>query len=559
MKRYLLVILSVVMFGCSNATKQDPSDLYTVDEKGEADIVAYQREELSLVMNEIQAYALPEGYTCTPLLLSDDQKVYVEAYQNVTNMRYLGVYYLDSKRYETIDVLEDKNAVVGVVASNQERVIFEEYQKNTKVVTYYQYVVAERKYYRLFDSQDVPSNHFSSGFIKDKEVMFSIFDAEQGGNQIVLYNLETGSRKVVEKSNSSHPVAYLNEWYYLRRNEESHKAELIKYDGSKKVIHQAKSSDESFSGLYTNEESLLLTIQDNNVVTCLKVDSKQKKLEVLFTTNWLEQGQLRGNYFYWIASKEGNQSERSKYYVVEVGKKTKYEYKGNSLLLTEKGIVTFTEPDTRIQYATFQDNKDDSNNEENNKKEEEKADKTVMLDMNQFVQENAYYCGPAVIQMVLHYFGIDKSQSELAEVMHTDKVTGTEYVDMARVLNTYIFNKETVDDKEAGFRVQVLQTATMNEESFKLLETRIKDNIDNKYPVIIAANLSKLYPDKPVANHFLLCIGYVQKYGSEEIEYYYFIDPYYGVQDPTYKGLKKFTVEEVYNAVKNNSEPAYIW
>ena len=68
-----------------------------------------------------------------------------------------------------------------------------------------------------------------------------------------------------------------------------------------------------------------------------------------------------------------------------------------------------------------------------------------------------------------------------------------------------------------------------------------------------------LYADQVVANHFVVCSGYVLKHNSDEVAFYYIMDPYYKVQDTTYQGLKVFTPEEVFEAVVENVEPAYIW
>src|SRR3989344_9346488 len=42
-----------------------------------------------------------------------------------------------------------------------------------------------------------------------------------------------------------------------------------------------------------------------------------------------------------------------------------------------------------------------------------------------YLQDNAYFCGPAVIQMVLASFGIKRSQAQLAKKARTNDETGT--------------------------------------------------------------------------------------------------------------------------------------
>ena len=74
------------------------------------------------------------------------------------------------------------------------------------------------------------------------------------------------------------------------------------------------------------------------------------------------------------------------------------------------------------------------------KREQSETDdehKQNKLPIVQSMQETSYYCVPACIQMALRYHAIESTQQHLAQQLHTDPVTGTEYVDMARVLNSY--------------------------------------------------------------------------------------------------------------------------
>lgn len=62
------------------------------------------------------------------------------------------------------------------------------------------------------------------------------------------------------------------------------------------------------------------------------------------------------------------------------------------------------------------------------------------------------HCGPACLQMVLHYFGINETQKHLARFARTNNMHGTSIRDMIRVLRSYGFkvimkrNATTFDD-----------------------------------------------------------------------------------------------------------------
>ena len=161
--------------------------------------------------------------------------------------------------------------------------------------------------------------------------------------------------------------------------------------------------------------------------------------------------------------------------------------------------------------------------------------------------------------MVLDYKGITKSQSELAKEMNTSSKTGTEYVDLARVANKYVFNQESVSDGEAGYRVQTLPIGSMSFEQKTLLNQRLKQNVDDDYPSFVAIDNKAMYETLSVGNHMIVIIGYNLNPSTYDVESYIFIDPSYVIQDDVYGGLKVVSLEDLYEAVYMNEEPAYVY
>lgn len=183
----------------------------------------------------------------------------------------------------------------------------------------------------------------------------------------------------------------------------------------------------------------------------------------------------------------------------------------------------------------------------------------INIQLVQSVQEKGYFCVPACLQMVLHHHGLHVSQEQLAKEMNTSQVTGTEYVDLVRVANKYIFEKETAEPVGAGYRVQTLERNVYNTEIYKTFESRVKTDISTGDPLFVAIDNHSLYPELESANHMVLVTGYSVYAGTDNIAYYYIMDPSYLVQDPVYGGVKIVTAEELMNAITRNVEPAYIW
>lgn len=189
----------------------------------------------------------------------------------------------------------------------------------------------------------------------------------------------------------------------------------------------------------------------------------------------------------------------------------------------------------------------------------EPAATSVKIDVVQSVQENGYYCVPAVVQMALRHHGIEVDQTSLAQDMNTHPVTGTEYLDTAQVLNSYLFDKRNAAPGEPGYRVQTIAIGDTDPQIVADFEHRVKTNLADGYFVLAAIDVHLIYPEQKSGNHMLLITGYTTAPGSDQIVSYRAIDPSYVVQDPVHGGIKIIPAHELYDAIIYNEEPAYIW
>lgn len=238
--------------------------------------------------------------------------------------------------------------------------------------------------------------------------------------------------------------------------------------------------------------------------------------------------------------------------------------KQNKNQLTVIGIVSDFPLNHKV--AVDQENNKIPSNEndaakeiDNHSQENPMQGNSIQLTLVQSVQENNYFCVPACLQMVLRYKGIEKTQTELSKEMKTDPVTGTEYIDLARVANKYLFHNESIGPNDAGYHIQTLNRYDTDSNISLTFEKRVRLDISTNDPVFVAIDVHTLYPQLPSGNHMIIITGYATYSDSENIAYYYYIDPYYMVQDNTYGGLKTVTKEQLMKAIVVNEEPAYIW
>lgn len=182
----------------------------------------------------------------------------------------------------------------------------------------------------------------------------------------------------------------------------------------------------------------------------------------------------------------------------------------------------------------------------------------VRLDVPQSVQETGYWCVPAALQMVLRHHGIDVSQRVLAERMHTQPATGTEYVDLARTANAYLFGVDSAEPAGVGYRVQTVAVGDRSRTVADTFERRVRADLAAGDPVFVAIDVQALYPWLGRGNHMIVITGYDTD-SSGAITRYRYLDPSFMVQDATYGGLKTATADELVNAIIVNEEPAYVW
>lgn len=107
---------------------------------------------------------------------------------------------------------------------------------------------------------------------------------------------------------------------------------------------------------------------------------------------------------------------------------------------------------------------------------------------------NKGYCGPAVLKMVLRYYGIIKSEKELAKLAGTTKSAGTDDKDLVRVLRRF------------GLNTMIKNNANLSD---------IQKYLDRKAPAIVDwyTRGRRGYPDSAVAEgHYSVVVGLDRKF-----------------------------------------------
>lgn len=124
----------------------------------------------------------------------------------------------------------------------------------------------------------------------------------------------------------------------------------------------------------------------------------------------------------------------------------------------------------------------------------EKFSPKVKLDFPEFRQIYNYDCGVTAMQQILVYYGIEKREDELIEMLDTKKEEGTNLLNMVNVAKYY------------GLEADIIKNSSIK----KIIEL-----IDEGYPPILSLQAWRTLSDKPVDwkksyidGHYAVAIGY---------------------------------------------------
>lgn len=182
----------------------------------------------------------------------------------------------------------------------------------------------------------------------------------------------------------------------------------------------------------------------------------------------------------------------------------------------------------------------------------------IVYPVTRSVQENGWYCGPAVMQMLLSHYGLEASQSNLAQELNTSSVTGTEYADLARVASVHVFGAEVQSDEQPGFRPWIGKTGSFSADEQSTFLRRLKRDMDSQDVLSAAVDVSVLYPSLNISAAHVVLIDGIEVSPEGEIQKIRIEDPSYLIE---YENEEEhwFDINLFLRAMDQCAEPGYIW
>lgn len=214
--------------------------------------------------------------------------------------------------------------------------------------------------------------------------------------------------------------------------------------------------------------------------------------------------------------------------------------------------VHVSSQDSFSELPVRQESSDLPANTENGTEREDEKNRQIRLNIPESIQETGYWCAPACLQMVLAYHGLDYSQKELASLMNTSSVTGTEYEDLARAATDLIFTKR---EKAGQYREVIFKPSDDDYRSD--FEKRVIADLENGDPVFASINNAQMYKDVGNQVHEIVIYG-IDLDEQGRIVSCCYLDPS-SLRTTAYGQKYIVTADEMWNAMLNNPEPGYVY
>jgi len=354
----LAIVLTFGLFGCQNESMKENNNNYvnikiedndkeyfSIEKKQSINLSALDTQSLDSLGSSTTDYVYPENIDFIPLLLSSDNILYGEA--DPTGKRtelYLAAYNLSTRNFEKVCNMKTKSKYtsIGVLDANKKYIVFEESDQENNVSNYYLFDLFSRKREVLHTVKDIPALHYSQAKISDNGIMLNIYDSKTKKYVNKFYDFHERKIKAIENENCGYPVYVNNTWYYLVVNNEKHITQLIKFDYSKmtkKVVYETTENTRYISGLFSDGNNIMLTINNNNITESYKVELLKKRIVYLFESEWIESISINKNFITWLGNATIKDRIRPQYYLVNLDNMVNYINDGGSIFLSTSGIV----------------------------------------------------------------------------------------------------------------------------------------------------------------------------------------------------------------------------
>ena len=351
----MIYIVLLLLTGCSNRDNASLSSNSTETKTNQiSDATAFKTVASEELLKPSIKISYPEGVYFTPTYLTDDSLVIGEAYDmNNQSENYLAVLNIKDRSFKKIKYVDKTSEIVTIIVNyaDKDYIIFEEFDQVNRKSIYFIFNLREGDYKIIHSVLNVNPIHYTQIARQGNKLYMNMFYKSDIYRTYSFYLL-SGNMKVIEKENSSHPIYFNGNVYYILIDNSHQITKIIKYnehDELKKEVKELSRKDNFYNGLFSNDKNVIISEYKLgiNYLSLGNIETEKQ----FFSSNWIETLDYKGNYITFLGDRIDKDRVRPQYYLFDLKKMINYNYDDGIILLSKTGIfwVDFLKDEKEIE------------------------------------------------------------------------------------------------------------------------------------------------------------------------------------------------------------------
>lgn len=352
---FLIYIVLLLLTGCSNRDNASLSSNSTETKTNQiSDATAFKTVASEELLKPSIKISYPEGVYFTPTYLTDDSLVIGEAYDmNNQSENYLAVLNIKDRSFKKIKYVDKTSEIVTIIVNyaDKDYIIFEEFDQVNRKSIYFIFNLREGDYKIIHSVLNVNPIHYTQIARQGNKLYMNMF-YKSDIYRTYSFDLLSGNMKVIEKENSSHPIYFNGNVYYILIDNSHQITKIIKYnehDELKKEVKELSRKDNFYNGLFSNDKNVIISEYklEINYLSLGNIETEKQ----FFSSNWIETLDYKGNYITFLGDRIDKDRVRPQYYLFDLKKMINYNYDDGIILLSKTGIfwVDFLKDEKEIE------------------------------------------------------------------------------------------------------------------------------------------------------------------------------------------------------------------
>lgn len=369
---FLICIVILLLTGCSNRNNESSasnSDEMKTNQISDATAFKVVASEELLKSSIKMSY--PDGVYFTPTYLTDDSLVIGEAYDmNNQSENYLAALNIKDRSFKKIKYVEKTSEIVTIIVNyaDKDYIVFEEFDQVNQKSIYFIFNLHEGDYKIIHSILNINPIHYTQVTRQGNKLYMNMF-YKSDIYRTYSFDLLSGNMKVIEKENSSHPIYFNGNVYYILIDNSHQVTKIIRYnehDELKEAVKELLRKDNFYNGLFSNDKNVIISEYKLgiNYLSLGNIETERQ----FFSSNWIETLNYKGNYITFLGDRIDKDRVRPQYYLFDIEKMINYSYDDGIILLSNTGIFwvdflkdekeiekgqIFTNDNSVMRYLTF--------------------------------------------------------------------------------------------------------------------------------------------------------------------------------------------------------------